>query len=233
MIGTFRFLQNLGGTYVLTLLFVGIALLPSCNREQPPAVSQQSPTARQTIADLIAAHKQRAYASIEPLCHPRSVSQVITTLTAVDNFLAANDALCQLVRERVSGGAARVIDQSHFAANLDIFSAYVELHDERIDGDSAIVTYTVDGRLPVRECKLVRIDGRWRYDPGDGYDPDIPAAFQRMADGLRLVAGDLKSGRINAGNAADDPQKLIEEVRLRLMPGLQMLPQKPVATGKP
>lgn len=207
--------------------YATLLLAASCNRSAPKVPSTpQEPGPRETIAALAAAHQQRSYAKIEPFCHPQRVSQVISTLTAVDDFLTANEELCALVREKISGGAARVVDQSNFAANLDIFSTYVEVRDQRIEGETAAVTYTVDGRLPIREARLVRIDGRWRYDPGDGYHPDIPAAFQRMADGLRLVAGDLKSGRIAPGKAAEDPQSLIEEVRLRLLPGLQMLPQR-------
>ncbi len=215
-----RMMLKLAGFGALLLLVVG------CNRDAPTGPPRdQGPSPRELVASLIAAHNQRSYAAIEPLCHPQRVSEVVSTLTAVDGFLSANDELCGLVREKVSGGAARVIDQSRIAANLDIFSAYVELRDERIDGDAAVVTYTVDGRLPVRETRLVRCDGRWRYDPGTGYRAEIPAAFQRMADGLRLVSNDLKSGRIPAAKAAEDPRMLIEEVRLRLLPGLQMLPQ--------
>lgn len=212
-----------------------LMLVIGCNRAAPPAPrNDHGPPPREVVASLIAAHRQRSYAAIELLCHPLRVSEVISTLTAVDDFLAANDELCEMVRMKVSGGAARVIDQSRIASNLDIFSAYVELRDERIDGDNAVVTYTVDGKVPVRETRLVRCEGRWRYDPGEGYRAEIPAAFQRMADGLRLVSNDLRSGRISATKAAEDPQMLIEEVRLRLLPGLQMLPQPGTTkTAKP
>lgn len=213
-------------TLRLKVAFGLLMLVIGCNRAAPPAPREDhGPSPRDVIASLIAAHRQRSYAAIEPLCHPERVSEVISTLTAVDGFLSANDELCGLVRERVSGGAARVIDQSRIAANLDIFSPYVEVRNERIEGDTAVVTYTVDGKLPVRETRLLRSNGRWRYDPGEGYRAEIPAAFQRMADGLRLVSNDLKTGRLSAARATEDPQTLIEEVRLRLLPGLQLLPQ--------
>ena len=155
---------------------------------------------------------------------PQRVGEITATLTAIDEFLTANEQLFGYVRDHISGGVARVIDQSDIAGTLDIFSRYVELVDERIDGDAAVVTYTVDGQLPVRETKLVRIDGTWRYDPGEGYDPQFPAAFRRMAEGLRMVYDDLRSGRTPA-DVRNNPDKLIEEIRLRMLPGVQMLPR--------
>lgn len=153
--------------------------------------------------------------------------QVVKTLMAVDEFLRANRALCDYVRDEFAVGLSQSIDQSRWGASLDIFSRYVELIEERIEGDQATVSFTVDGRLPLRHARLVRIDGVWRYDPGPGYSPQLPTAFERMARGLRQVLDDLKSGRVSANAVRADPQRLIEEVRVRLLPGVKMLPAAP------
>jgi hypothetical protein len=220
-----RLRLGLGCVRLRLSLVCGALLLAACDRATPTTAAARDAAAspKQVVQRLIDAHKTTSYASIESLCVPERVSEITGTLTAIDEFLTANDALCDFVRDHISGGVARVIDQSDMASNLDIFSRYAEVVDERIDRDSALVTYTVDGRLPVRETKLVRIEGTWRYDPGDGYDAQIPAAFRRMAEGLRMVHDDLRNGR-TPPEVRDDAEKLIEEVRLRMLPGVQMLP---------
>src|SRR5262249_31668613 len=123
----------------------------------------------------------------------------------------------------LSGGLAASIDQSHLGASLDIFSIGVQFVSETIDGDRAEVAYTVDGRVPLRRAALLRTGGAWRYDPGPGYDPALPSAFDRMADGLRMVTEDLRSGRISHDAIVGDPDRLLEEVRVRLLPGVKLL----------
>ena len=86
-------------------------------------------------------------------------------------FLHANEALRNHVRREVSLGLAQTIDKSQWGSRLEIFSRYVQLIDERIDGDVAEVAYMVDQRLPVRHARLNNGPaGRWMYDPGPGYD---------------------------------------------------------------
>ena len=45
-----------------------------------------------------------------------------------------------------------------------------------------------------------------------------------MARGLRNVLEDLERGRLPASDLRDHPEELIEEVRLRLLPGVMLLP---------
>ncbi len=158
---------------------------------------------------------------------PGRMHEVVKTLMAVDEFLRVNRTLCDYVRDEFALGLAQSIDQSQWGAHLDIFSHYVELVDERIEGDTATVSFTVDERLPVQRARLVRVAGVWCYDPGDGYDSRLPAAFQRMAGGLRQVFDDLKEGRLPADAIRADPQRLTEEVRVRLLPGIRLLPAGP------
>jgi len=176
---------------------------------------------------VIAARDSGSYQVLNELIVPERVHEVVKTLMAVDEFLHANELLCNYVRDAFALGLSQSIDQSQWGAHLDIFSRYVELVDERVEGDAATVTFTIDERIPVHRAQLVLTDGDWRYDPGPGYDPRLPAAFQRMARGLRRVLDDLKSGRLAAETVHADPQRLVEEVRVRLQPGIKMLPQPP------
>jgi hypothetical protein len=176
-----------------------------------------------TVEQLIRMRDSAEYRAMESLIVPRRAEQVVRTITAVDDFLGANRGLGDYVRGEFSPGLAGSIDQSYFCATLDIFSSDVRLVDETITGDSAEVAYLVGGRIPLKRARLERLNGTWRYDPGPGYDPDLPTAFERMADGLRAVLDDLRSGRLSREAIVANPEKLIDEVRVRLLPGVKLL----------
>jgi len=193
--------------------------------EGPAAAPQRSP--RATIEQLLAARANGSYQAMGAFIVPGCVHEVIKTLMAVDAFLQANRALCNHVRDEISLGLAQSIDHEEWGAHLDIFSRYVELVDEWSEGETATVSFMVDGRLPLRRARLMLVDGQWRYDPEGGYDPQLPAAFERMAQGLRLMLDDLRSGRVSREAILENPERLIEEVRVRLLPGVGMLPPPP------
>src|SRR5262245_59721813 len=114
--------------------------LAACDRAPTPqsaAARHATASPKQVVQRLIDAHKTTAYASIEPLCVPQRVSEITATLTAIDEFLTANEMLCSYVRDHISGGVARVIDQSQMAGKLDIVSQYVDGVGERCEGELA------------------------------------------------------------------------------------------------
>jgi hypothetical protein len=202
--------------------------LAGCSRTEPqeqPRPGRPAASPRETLARLLEARDKGAYQDIRPLVVPEHAENVISTLMAVDDFLLANRELCEFVREHVGIGLAQSIDQSHLGAYLEIFSSYVELLAENIEGQQAQVSFLIDGELPVKRAELKLIGGTWHYDPGPGYTPEIPQAFLRMARGLRQTLQEIKSGRLSAEALRDDPELLANEVRLRLLPGAKMLPQ--------
>lgn len=213
---------------------IGATLLMSCaacgRAPGPPAggiaAPGESTSPKATLERIMALRKSGAYAKMEELIVPERRHEVSRTLVAVDDFLHANAEICRYVREHVALGAAQAMDQSALAGNLEIFSPFVELLHESIDGERAAVAFQVDRKLPLKHAELRRVDGRWLYDPGPGYQPDIPAAFGRMARGLRQVLADLRSGRLPADELRANPDRLLEEVRLRLAPGARMLPKR-------
>lgn len=206
--------------------------LAGCSR-QPDGTSQTAQGAsealspRQTLTRMLAIHGSGEYQKLEPLVCPGRTAEIAATLSAVDDFLTANRLLCDYLRDNVGLGLAQTVDQSFLSHNLGVFSPYIELLDETIDGDTARVSFVVDEQLPAKRATLRRVDGVWRYDPGPGYDPRLPKAFHRMARGLRLVLDDLKRGRLSVEQIRDDPELLMEEVRVRLLPGVKMLPAPP------
>lgn len=222
-----------GGTLIALAATIGCA---GCARSSSPSqdaskAGDPAETPRETLVRLIAAREAHVYRDIRALILPQHAEDVVTYLMAVDDFLLANRELCQYVRDQVGLGLAQNIDQSHMAANLEIFSPYVELLDEVVEGDAATVSFVVDSNLPVKRAELRRIGDTWRYDPGPGYDPELPRAFHRMARGLRQALQEIKSGRLSPQMLRDDPDLLVKEVEVRLLPGVKML-SRPNATNK-
>lgn len=214
---------------VLLALLAGAV---SCERKETPLADSHtneppSPSPRATIEQLIAARDRAAYQRIEELVVPDRARQVTPLLMAVDDFLHANDALCGHVRTRLTIGLSQTIDQSHWGSRLDVFSTYVDLVDEHVDGNKASVSFIVGGQLPLRRAQLRLLNGQWRYDPGAGFDPRLVEAFSEMARGMRLVLSDLKSGRLAEADVRADPALLVEEVRVRLSKGVRLFPRAP------
>lgn len=206
--------------------------MAACSRGPSTSAGATGPatlTPRQTIERIIALRRGAQYSEMERYIVAARRGDTLKTLSAVDDFLAANDELCHIVQTQIGLGLAESIDQSALGANLDIFSRYVEVLDERSEGDSATVAFQVDRKLPLRRATLRRTDGVWLYDPGPGYQPEIPAAFSTMARGLRLVSDDLRSGRLSPEAVKQRPELLLEEIKIRLSPGAKLLPAHPAA----
>lgn len=196
----------------------------SCNKP-PPAVAAEGP--RDVVLKLRAARAAKDYAAFDRLILPGRATEVVNVLLAFDEFLAADAKLGEFLREYTNPEFAGAVSQSHLAAALDVFSRNVEVLDARVHGDTADVGFTVDGRLPPLRASMRLVDGSWRYDPGAGYSPQLPEAFSRMARGLRQMHEDLKTGRIPVDAIHNDIDRLIDEIRTRLTPGLRMLPPPP------
>lgn len=203
----------------------GIGLLGPIGCERQDEASRPTPPPRVVVQRLMEARRTGQYRDFERLVTRDRCHDLINTLLAVDEFLNANRALCNYVRERFTADLSQTIDQSHWGTNLGLFSRHVELVSERIEGERAIVSFSVDNRIPLQHASLMIEEGQWRYDPGEGFDSRIPAGFLRMAEGLRQALAELTSGRLSADTVGADPARLIEEVRLRLKPGAALLPR--------
>lgn len=212
----------------LTLLItvcVATGCRPAAPSSAAAASAGRSPTA--TLEKLIAIRAAHQYEEMNPLIIAEQRHEVVRYLMAIDEYLTANGQLCRYVRDNIATGLAQTIDQSRLAGNLNIFSQYVTLLDERIDGDRADVSFLVDEKLPARHAQLRRVGGHWLYDPGPGERAKIVPAVQRMAEGLRRVLRELQSGGLDTAAMRDDPKLLIEAVRIRILPGVKMLPDEP------
>lgn len=211
-------------------LSAALAWLAACERGARPPGGETAPL--DTLRRILQLRDERRYDALADWIVPQRSAAVVSTLVAMDEFLAANERLCEVVRDHIGIGVAEHVDQGHFARNLDIFSPHIEFLDTVIEGERARIAFLVDGRLPARQAELVRSGKRWCYDPGPGYSEQLPAAFRRMARGLDTLVQDMRTGRLPPAELRENPQRLMDEVRLRLLPGVKMLPLPPAAPGR-
>jgi hypothetical protein len=176
------------------------------------------------LAVLTRAHGEQNYSEFKSLVLARHHDGLVSTLRAVDRFLAAERGLREVILHSFGREFADVVDLSRFAAHLGVFSESVDLLDERIDRQRAVVTYLVAGTPPAREAALVSVDGHWRYDPGDGFSPAWPRAFVKMAEALDQMAQELKAGDGASRRVYDDPQAFLQELAARLSAATEGLP---------
>lgn len=179
---------------------------------------------RQTVEKLIAFRKAARFDDMLPLIVASDGPNVVRLIQAADDFTQANRDFVALVRAKIGEIIADGVDCGSLAENLDIFSSFVTPLDERIDGETATVTFTIEGRLPTRSTTLRRIDGAWRYDPGDARGADAAAAIAKMAEGLREVRKKLESGAIDTARVRADPNLLVGELQRTLAAGAALLP---------
>lgn len=217
-----------GHTAGRMLLWAVALIAGSCDRApQPfpaPAAPRSTGSPTEVIREILRVRAAAKYAALRELVLTDRAEDVTRTLLVVDDFLAANRMLCDQIREKVGPGVSARVDQSHLADHLDVFSRYVELIGEEIEGDDAVVRFMIDGKLPARSARLRRVAGGWRYDPGSGYSDDLIRAFETMTSGLRQLADELRSGTADVAAFRENPDRLVEEVRLRMLPGVKLLP---------
>jgi hypothetical protein len=210
-------------------LLVVALVLPACRPppQQPnPVILEEARrrTPTETIHQLVAARDARRYDNVEARVVPDRAAAVVATLRAVDEFATANLALVEYVRNEHGVEAGATLDCSEWINRMDIFSRFIDVVTERIEGETAVVAFMANGQLPLQHARLARRDGVWLYDPGPGYDERLPAAFQRMAADTRSMLEDLKSGSIPREGLTRAPLKLAEELRRRLADGVGLLP---------
>ena len=208
----------------------------------PPPQSQPAPLGpRATLVQLIELRTGHKYREMSPLIVPGQAAQVVDFFLSLDDFLAANGRLGDWLSDHGAVGLAQTIDQSYVAddlatyagEDLGIFSRRVELLDALVAGDQATVSFTVANRVPAHHARLRRIDAIWRYDAGQGYSPDLPAAFHDLARALDELRGELEHGRISEAELHGSPDVFLEKVQARLRRGVALLSKaQAAAAGK-
>lgn len=155
-----------------------------------PTVTQSPLEAARQMQAL---HAERAYDRLAARITPDRSQAIVDYLSAVDEVLAADAALHEVVLRvhRVSlpeSWNLRVI-----ADNLGLFSTHVKWIGETVDGDRATVTLQEGDHVPLVRAQFERAGGRWLHTP----DPPVPATvveLRRLSGVVRDVSRSVEQG---------------------------------------
>ncbi len=180
-------------------LTVGVVSL-SCERSAPPDGSVRSELTRgatdpsdtplspiDTVRRIREHRAAGRFAALQEHLLPDQRAYVVELVQSMDRLIWANGVLQAAVTDRFGPATARVFDRSAAADAIGVLSQDVELFGERIDGDSAVVSFQVAGRLPLEEVTLVRRNGRWLMST-DAPVAGVAGVLRELADVLTASA---------------------------------------------
>ncbi|MFH0982956.1 MAG: hypothetical protein V2A79_15660 [Planctomycetota bacterium] len=153
---------------------------------------------------------------------PEQRDAVVEHILCVDELTAAGESLKARIYRIVGPGSADAFDRTGVANALGPFSRDVECVSEMIEGDTAVVSILVGGRLPLENVHLVRADDRWLIQT----DPPIPGVateLRKLARVLYRVADEVERRQLTA-------DQIEKELTLRQRPVLERLDQLVRAT---
>lgn len=207
-------------------LTLAISLLISCAVSQgcgEPDPKLPSPIV--VAQKIVEARSQRDISAISQHITEDSRQNLSELLLAMDEFRVQAIRLRTSVATHIGGGLSATFDLSHLTDHLALFSEQVQLLDETIGGKEATVSYMLAGRLPTKRADFIREQGHWRYHPGDLRGTNFAPAFRELARGLERVTAAIEAGDFDSTQTRENPQRLMDEFRRRLEPGLQLLPK--------
>lgn len=186
---------------ILPLICLTLAPVPlgvSCDRSQRSAgrtesrSTERSPSSTRANDDLSPIETvQRVHdyrlagqiGRIEPYLWPEQRAAVAELIQAVDRLVWANKVLQAAVTKHLGRASAGLFDRSQVANIIGVFSKDVELIDQWIDGEQAVVTIQVAAQVPLEEVQLARRNGRWLIRT-DSPIPAVAEELRNLADAL-------------------------------------------------
>ena len=116
---------------------------------------------------------------------------MIDFLLAMDELLAANDAIQNALREKTPHSAAVRWDLGYLRNSQGLFSEDVQVVSERTEGPQAFVTVRVADAPVLETVPLRRIEGRWVYCPETEIG-NVPQTLRVLATSLKRMARSLR-----------------------------------------
>ncbi len=183
---------------LICLTLVPVSLGVSCDRSQRSpdrtdsrsAERSTSPTrANDELSPIDTVQRVHDYrlagqiGRIEPYLWPEQRAAVVELIRAVDRLVWANEVLQAAVTKHLGRASAGIFDRSQVANIIGVFSKDVELIDQRINGEQAVVTIQVAAQVPLEEVQLVRRNGRWLIRT-DSPIPALAGELRNLADAL-------------------------------------------------
>ena len=186
-------------------------MVPACGHHRGDDAADASPAEGRLPIDVVRrVHEYRLAGRVGLIAQhlvPDQRPYVIELVQGVDRLLWGNQVLQAAVTNHFGPASAKGFDRSQAGNAIGVFSQDVDILDERIDGETAVVGIQVAGRVPLDEVKLVRREGRWLIQTA----PPIPG----VADELRHLADVLVDTARMLDKRAMTPIELKKELDLR------------------
>ncbi|MBN1344500.1 MAG: hypothetical protein JXQ73_17555 [Phycisphaerae bacterium] len=211
-------------------LLLGCERGPSSNSEHGDQAALDSPLGVATA--LRTWHRQGRYRELDEYVVTDQRALMVDTLMALSRMLQANDRAQRLLVAHHGEMLAADFDLSLLADHLGLFSRNVEFCSERIDGDRAIVSAQVAGRVPLEEYRFLRQQGRWVYAPASPM-PSLPDLIRQLAVGLELFAGAIENQSLSPKQVHSEfKHRVVTRVK-RIRSALNMEGAAPAPASQP
>jgi hypothetical protein len=207
--------------------------LPACDRLEPDSLdgagasdcrlTGEPLSLTDTFYQLRACFEERSLLAMQPYIDPAGQDEVIELLLAMDELVAANNAMLQTIKRAAPDMELEEFDMSWLADKLDLFSRDVEFVSCEERGDRGVVILNVSDRPPLEEIEFVRRDDYWLYVPGPA-EPEVTEIIREIARAMGRVVFSIPSRELS-------PQEIRDEYRLLVMTKLRDLTDLPSAAA--
>jgi hypothetical protein len=153
---------------------------------RPSASPQKIDAPADVVRRVHALRREGQLSRLEPWIVPEHRAAVLELLQAVDQVLAGNTSLIHAVGQRLGPAQAQMLDHSWFANATGVFSHDLEVLEEHIDGNQAVVMIQVAKQLPLDHVDLDLVEGRWLIRTDDPV-PGLAEQYRKLAKAYRDV----------------------------------------------
>jgi hypothetical protein len=178
--------------------------------EPPPA------TVQATFESMRDWYAQGAYARLRPHIDPAQRDNLIDLLLALDELMAANEAVLEAIRAACPGADPAQFDLSYLRDWMELFSQEVRIVHKQEQDVRAVLTVQVGTRLPLERLEFEIRSGRWIYLPGL-----VP---REAASAVRRLTVTLDRFRVTVASQRPVTEDgLLQEYWLRVRPRLAQI----------
>lgn len=203
------FSKLLQGAALAGVCVIAVVSCSEYGNTQTAANARKPATIHETFDQLRQWHGAGAYSAMRPYIDAAGCEGTIDLLVAVDQLVAANAGFLAAVQRACPGMDVRPYDLAFTQDNLELFSRRVDWVSVKEDGERAVVTAEVAGRLPLCEMRFQRQADRWVYVPGPE-DQAVIVAIRQMARSLSQI-------ELVALTRKPTDRQIYEEYRVRVL----------------
>lgn len=200
-------------SFFVSMVVISVAAGCKDRPAAPAAVQPDSP--RAVFEHLRTAHASHSYMNMLPWIQPELRNDVLDLLVAVDELMTANTSAQVAISQSCPDLDPQLYDLSRVRYFLGVFSKDAEFIGERIEGDTAEVTFQIAKRLPLKTARFRKHEERWCLVPTE--------SKSGLATSIRLLAKGLNRFAAVVASEACSPEKVESEFHYRVGRKLQVL----------